>query len=146
MGKYRPSTGLRSWLLFFEPPNLRFQVSSDGAAFEPVDSSSFTWAAGTLYHIVLVYDAGATSLQVNGADVAMGDFSAQLSIFGGTQGLHVGQRITAAGAYENAFGGDLVSLRIWRGRALTASERRYLWDDPQAMYRSALPLGEVGEV
>ena len=140
VGKYQAATGARSWLLYYEPSTLRFQVSSDGVAFEAQNSAGFTWSTGTWYHTIVRFDAGAWTIDVNGASVSTDeDFSTQTSIYGGTKELHVGQRWGTT-TYTDPLYGDIASLRIWRGRVLEDDLVERLFDDPWEMYRVPLIL------
>jgi len=135
VGKYRPSNGLRSWRIFHDGDEVALQVSGDGIANEVQITTAANLVIGTWYQLLVTYDAGVFRVYKDGRAVAVdADFGSQVSIFGGTQELLAGQRTTSGGAAEAIWTGDLASLRIWRGRALTADDARELFENPWAMY------------
>lgn len=140
IGKYRPDNGYRAWRFYYNGV-LTLQVSSDGTAFES-QAATAGLSTGTLYQALFTYNAGAFTLYVNGASVAVtGNFSSQTSIFAGAAPFLVGQRRTTLDFAADVFDGRILSVRVW-DRALRADEALELWEDPWGMYRPdwALPL------
>jgi len=139
LGKYRPASGKRSWLLSRESTNkLRFTVSDDGEAFEYVETTA-TYAADTWYHIVGTFDAGTYAIHVDGSAVATTGSVSATSIFAGSEVLSIGYRISSGGAPENIFVGDFLSARVWK-RVLTSTEVRELALRPWRQYAQDWPF------
>lgn len=141
VAKYRPSTGMRSWRFYLEYDELEFQFSDDGTGFESRITSAANLAASTLYQAVVTYDGTLTSpelkIYVNGVNQSTsGDTITQTSIYGGTQDLIVGQRTTSGGSSADTYDGQILSVRIWVGRVLSATDVQLLYDFPWRMYDS----------
>lgn len=132
--KYQPTDGYRSWRFIVLEDEIQLQVSSDGVAFEPQQTTDANLAAGTIYQALVTYDAGDFHAYVNGAEKTTdGDFGSQLSIFGGARGLIVGQDTLAGGGSADVLDGKILSVRVWL-RALSAAEAVLLWERPFGMY------------
>ena len=131
--KYLTTGNQRGYALFynrgFTPPRLSLTVSSDGSfanastAYEEVTLSAFTW-----YHLAIVYDDTANTIDLyrDGTSVASGSHSG--GIHASTENFRLGR--ATFGAY---FDGRMEAVGFW-SRALDASEITQLADETEPFY------------
>jgi hypothetical protein len=128
VGKYRATAGMRSWRLYTNGTELTMQVSADGTAYEEKSTSGAGLATGTLYHLVMTWNAGTWVVRLNGAAVTANAFTTVTSIYAGTDYVLVGKRYD--GYYLD---GRIYSIRFWQ-RALAAEDLAILYELPFRMF------------
>lgn len=128
-GKYRASTGMRSWRVYTYNANIEMQVSADGVAYENKRSTSDFLTTGTLFHVVVTYNAGVFAVYANGVSQSVqGNYTTATSCYAGTDYVLIGKR------YDSVFfNGRIYSARFWQ-RALSAEEVAVLYELPFRIY------------
>jgi len=131
--KYLTTGNQRGYALYyntgFTPNRLSVTVSSDGSfansttAYEEITLSALTW-----YHLAIVYDDGASTIDVyrDGTSVASGSHSG--GIHASTDDFRLGN--ATFGSY---FSGRMEAVGFW-SRALDSSEITQLADETEPFY------------
>lgn len=134
IAKYRATDGMRSWRIFTNGSEMAMTASTDGVAYVERLTSGAGISIGTLYHVVVQFDAGTLRVYLNGVAQSVTGTYGFSTIFGGTDYLMVGRRYDAY-----YFNGHIYSVRIWQ-RVITAQEVSILYDAPFRMYEPDFDL------
>ena len=98
MSKFDPDTPIRSYAFRIDGDSNRmeFLTSSDGTATDGYSLMSYSFSAGTWYHMAIVYDAseGEAAYYINGAQVGATQTGYPTSIFDGAQDFQLGKEST----------------------------------------------------
>ncbi len=129
IGKYNTAANFRSWRFYIDADELALQVSTDGAGNEIQITTAANLVAGTWYRAVATFDAGVFKVWLDGKPQAVDANFAATTIFAGNEPFWIGTRSDAL-----TFTGDIASVRVWRGRALSAQDVQLIEDAPWAMY------------